>query len=294
MFLRHQLALVVFYVVVVAFILMQSKLFSLPLSFKKKNFYFLLNNFHISFHFRLFFLSPRKVISDRFEHRAALHIRYDTVRYVLYKWVWVFVCFHNDDDVFLPTVDPGWVFLFAYVFFFLLLLLLFEYLCTFLVIVVVVVATAVAFSCWCCCCWYRVQSYVYWPWYESKYEMINERASERTYEHDNEMLLATAVRSQLLHNCDDRLLPFACNASSKSIRVRYKFVENLMKWEYHTTIITKHTIFRWQRKTETERARVLNCIKKVRCLDLTDFLFGGDNVTYIYTKENYRTLHGMY
>lgn len=25
--------------------------------------------------------------------------------------------------------------------------------------------------------------------------------------------------------------------------------------------------------------------------DLTDFLFGGDNVTYIYTKENYRTLH---
>lgn len=116
--------------------------------------------------------------------------------------------------------------------------------------------------------------------------------NERTYEHDNEMLLVTAVRSQLLlHNCDDRLLPFACNASSKSIRVRYKFVENLMKWEYHTTIITKHRIFRWQRKTETERARVLNCIKKVRCLDLTDFLFGGDNVTYIYTKENYRTLH---
>lgn len=107
--------------------------------------------------------------------------------------------------------------------------------------------------------------------------MINERACERTYEYDNEMLLATAVRSQLLHNCDDRLLPFACNASSKSIRVRYKFVENF--------------IFRWQRKTETERARVLNCIKKVRCLDLTDFLFGGDNVTYIYTKENYRTLH---
>lgn len=135
MFLRHQLALVVFYVVVVAFILMQSKLFSLPLSFKKKNFYFYWIIFTFLFIFGFSF--SRREKWSVIVLNTALRCIYDTVRYVLYKWVWVFVCFHNDDDVFLPTVDPGWVFLFAYVFF---------------LLAVVVVWIFMHFSCNCSCC----------------------------------------------------------------------------------------------------------------------------------------------
>lgn len=136
MFLRHRLALVVFYVVVVAFILMQSKLFSLPLSLKKTFiFYWIIFTFLFIFGFSFSRREKWSVIVLN----TALRCIYDTIRYVTF-------CISEFECLCASTTMTTYSFL---------PLTPVEFFCSltfFFLLAVVVVWIFMHFSCNCSCC----------------------------------------------------------------------------------------------------------------------------------------------